>query len=129
MKHLQTSKRTEHVFHTKVFRPWGWYVNVDGGDHSGIKIKRLLVYPAKRLSLQSHDKREEHWVVARGKARVQVGDEVLTLSQNDYVHIPTKAVHRVENIGDEMLEIVETQIGTYLGEDDIVRYEDDFGRV
>ena len=121
VKHLQTSKRTEHVFHTKVFRPWGWYVNVDGGDHSGIKIKRLLVYPAKRLSLQSHDKREEHWVVARGKARVQVGDEVLTLSQNDYVHIPTKAVHRVENIGDEMLEIVETQIGTYLGEDDIVR--------
>lgn len=109
-------------------RPWGWYINVDGDDHSGSKIKRLVVLPGKRLSLQTHKQREEHWVVVKGKASVQLGETLNELKVNDYIHIPIGIKHRVENVGDDLLEIVETQIGTYLGEDDIIRYADDFGR-
>jgi mannose-1-phosphate guanylyltransferase/mannose-6-phosphate isomerase len=126
---LKRDKREESAFHKKVFRPWGWYKNVEGGDSDGFKIKRIAVYPGKRLSLQSHNKRAEHWVIVRGKAKVQVGEDILILEKDQHVYIPTLALHRIENIGDDLMEFTETQVGDYLGEDDIIRYEDDFGRV
>jgi len=126
---LKHSGREETMFHKKVYRPWGWYKNVEGCDKDGFKIKRIAVYPGKRLSLQSHNKRAEHWVIARGKAKVQVGTTELILCKDQHVYIPVKELHRIENIGDELMEFTETQIGDYLGEDDIIRYEDDFGRV
>ena len=128
LKQMNTSHDDLKIVHAKAFRPWGWYINVEGNDYSGYKIKRIGVYPGKRLSLQSHKHRSEHWVIARGKARVQVNDDFYLLGPNEHVFIPVEALHRMENIGDEMVEFVETQIGGYLGEDDIVRYQDDFGR-
>ena len=104
------------------------YTNVEGNDYSGFKVKRICVYPKKRLSLQSHNHRSEHWVIVKGQARVQLDDKFIEMGVSDHVYIPVKALHRMENIGDTMVEFVETQIGDYLGEDDIVRYEDDFGR-
>jgi len=120
--------------HTKVYRPWGWYINVEGNDKeideiNKFKVKRIGVYPGKRLSLQSHKHRSEHWVIVGGTARVQVGEDQLILHKNQHVYIPVGVLHRMENIGEDMVEFVETQIGDYLGEDDIVRYQDDFGRV
>jgi len=115
--------------HAKAFRPWGWYINVEGKNEDGFKIKRIGVYPGKRLSLQSHKHRSEHWVIVKGTARVQVGEDQLILHKNQHVYIPVGVLHRMENIGEDMVEFVETQIGDYLGEDDIVRYQDDFGRV
>jgi mannose-1-phosphate guanylyltransferase len=126
---LKKSGRPEALYHKKVFRPWGWYKNIDGNDHSGSKVKRIGVYPGKRLSLQSHNMRSEHWVITRGKAQVQLDDETLYMCKNEHVYIPVDTLHRIENIGDELLEFTETQIGDYLGEDDIVRYEDDYGRI
>ena len=120
--------------HAKAYRPWGWYLNVEGNDKeidedNKFKIKRIGVYPGKRLSLQSHKHRSEHWVIVGGTARVQVGEDQLILHKNQHVYIPVGVLHRMENIGEDMVEFVETQIGNYLGEDDIVRYQDDFGRV
>lgn len=126
---LKKNKSHLTEYHTKVFRPWGWYVNVEGDDYGGFKVKRIGVYPGKRLSLQSHDKRSEHWVIVKGKAKVQVGKDFLILHPNQHVYIPKETLHRMENIGTDLVEFVETQIGEYLGEDDIKRYEDDFGRV
>ena len=116
------------LLHQKVYRPWGWYENLDGNDNSGVKVKRLIVLPKMRLSLQSHNNRQEHWVVARGHAKVQLNEDFVDLGPNEYIHIPLQSVHRVENTGEDLLEIIETQVGSYLGEDDIIRYEDDFGR-
>lgn len=115
--------------HAKAYRPWGWYINLEGKNSDGFKIKRIGVYPGKRLSLQSHKHRSEHWVIVKGTARVQVGEDQLILHKNQHVYIPVGVLHRMENIGEDMVEFVETQIGDYLGEDDIVRYQDDFGRV
>lgn len=115
--------------HAKAYRPWGWYINVEGKNEDGFKIKRIGVYPGKRLSLQSHKHRSEHWVIVKGTARVQVGEDQLILHKNQHVYIPVGVLHRMENIGEDMVEFVETQIGDYLGEDDIVRYQDDFGRI
>ena len=129
VKDLKKDNRDETKVHAKAFRPWGWYINIDGNDHSGSKVKRIGVYPGKRLSLQSHKQRSEHWVVVKGKARVQVGEDFHLLHANQSVYIPIGVLHRMENVGDEMVEFIETQIGDYLGEDDIVRYEDDFGRI
>lgn len=126
---LKKEKREEYLLHKKVFRPWGYYKNVEGTDNSGFKIKRIAVYPGKRLSLQSHNHRSEHWVIAKGKAKVQVGTDEIILEKDQYVYIPLKVLHRIENIGTELMEFTETQIGDYLGEDDIIRYEDDFGRI
>jgi len=125
-----TTSDEETIFFTRVTdnRPWGYYCTVEGNDQSGFKVKRISVYPGKKLSLQSHDKRSEHWVIVSGSAKVQIGHDFLTLGPNQHVYIPKKTLHRMENIGDDLLEFVETQIGEYLGEDDIVRYEDDFGR-
>lgn len=128
VEHLKKNNRVEYMFHKKVFRPWGWYVNVEGDDYSGFKIKRIAVYPNKRLSLQSHNHRSEHWVIVKGNSKVQVGDDTFLINADQSIYIPIKTLHRIENIGDELLEFTETQIGDYLGEDDIIRYEDDFGR-
>jgi len=113
----------------RMSRPWGWYINIEGNDHSGSKVKRICVRPGKRLSLQSHTRRSEHWVIVKGTARVQIGDDMLNLESNHHVYIPKNTLHRIENTGEDILEFIETQIGDYLGEDDIMRYEDDFGRI
>ena len=126
---LKGEGRSVAAIHSKCYRPWGWYHNIEGNDHSGFKVKRICVYSGKRLSLQSHDRRSEHWVIVKGNARVQVGDDFLDLHPNQHVYIPKKTLHRMENLGDQEIEFIETQIGDYLGEDDIVRYQDDFGRV
>lgn len=109
-----------------VDKPWGWYKTIY--SQPGFKLKHICVFPGKRLSLQSHDKRSEHWVVVKGNSMVRVGNDELFLHANQNVFIPTRVLHRIENVGDENLEFVETQIGEYLEEDDIIRYEDDFGR-
>jgi mannose-1-phosphate guanylyltransferase/mannose-6-phosphate isomerase len=129
VKDLKKDNRDETKVHAKAFRPWGWYINIDGNDYSGSKVKRIGVYPGKRLSLQSHKQRSEHWVVVKGQAKVQVGEDFHLLHKNQSVYIPVGVLHRMENVGEEMVEFIETQIGDYLGEDDIVRYEDDFGRI
>ena len=126
---LKKYKREEATLHKRVYRPWGWYVNVHGNDNGPYKMKSICVYPGKRLSLQSHNKRCEHWVIATGIGKFQLDDAFTEVKSGDHVYIPTYAKHRIENIGNELLEFTETQIGDYLGEDDIVRYEDDFGRV
>jgi len=126
---LPETKQDLKFVHAKAFRPWGWYINVEGGDYSGYKVKRIGVYPGKRLSLQSHNQRCEHWVIIKGKARVQLNNNFIDMGPNDHTYIPKKSLHRMENIGSEMVEFIETQIGEYLGEDDIIRYEDDFGRI
>lgn len=131
---LKTNETDKNVLVSDIYgkfhRPWGFYETVLGGDDTGgYKVKRITVYPRKRLSLQSHKKRSEHWVIVSGTAKVQVGEDVHVLSRNQSVYIPVGVLHRLENVGDdEDVILIETQIGVYLGEDDIVRYEDDFGR-
>jgi mannose-1-phosphate guanylyltransferase/mannose-6-phosphate isomerase len=127
--YLKKNNYEEAYVHKKVFRPWGFYVNIEGSDYNGFRVKKIAVYQGKRLSLQSHEKRSEHWVIVKGNAKVQIGTLFIILKKDDHVYIPIKTLHRIENIGDELLEFTETQIGDYLGEDDIIRYEDDFGRV
>ena len=127
--YLKKNEMEEYKIHKKAFRHWGWYINIQGDDLSGFKVKRIAVYPGKRLSLQSHNHRSEHWVIVKGMAKLQVGNDTLYLTENQHVYIPKTVLHRIENIGQDLLEFVETQIGSYLGEDDIVRYQDDFGRV
>lgn len=118
---------TEHVCHVKVNRPWGSYTVLEE-EQEGFKIKRIEVAPGARLSLQSHKQRSEHWVVVSGTATVTNGDEVITVQKNQSTYIPIGAKHRLENLGTEPLHIVEVQVGEYLGEDDIQRYEDNYGR-
>ena len=118
---------TEHIYHTKVNRPWGSYTVLEE-DPEGFKLKRIEVAPGARLSLQSHAQRSEHWVVVSGTATVTNGDEVITVHRNQSTYIPIGAKHRLENLGDVPLHIVEIQVGDYLGEDDIQRHEDNYGR-
>ncbi len=112
--------------HIKVHRPWGSYQSVDNGDRH--QVKRIIVKPGSRLSLQKHHHRAEHWIVVRGTARVTINDDVKTVHENESVYIPMGAVHRLENPGKIMLELIEVQTGSYLGEDDIIRIEDDYRR-
>ena len=123
---LKKQDREEHICHRKVYRPWGWYDRIEMGID--FQVKRLHVYPKAKLSLQMHHKRAEHWVVVRGTATVVNGAETLTLKKGQATFIPLETKHSLENQGDEPLEIVEVQNGTYLGEDDIVRFEDLYGR-
>ena len=109
-------------------RPWGYYETVYGDNTSEHKVKRIVVFPNKRLSLQSHNKRVEHWTIVKGNAKIQIGNEYYNVGPNIHVYIPVNTVHRIENVGTDLLVFIETQIGDYLGEDDIIRYEDDFGR-
>ncbi|WP_024511971.1 mannose-1-phosphate guanylyltransferase/mannose-6-phosphate isomerase [Bradyrhizobium sp. ARR65] len=112
--------------HLKVHRPWGSYQSVDNGDRH--QVKRIVVKPGGRLSLQKHHHRAEHWIVVRGTAQVTVNDTVATVHENESIYIPMGAVHRLENPGKIMLELIEVQTGSYLGEDDIIRIEDDYQR-
>jgi len=123
---LKRSGREETRLHRQVFRPWGSYDSTDTDD--GFQVKRLIVKPGAVLSLQKHAHRAEHWVVVRGTARITRDDEVFDLTVNQSTHIPLGAVHRIENPGDEPVHIIEVQCGDYLGEDDIVRIEDNYGR-
>ncbi len=118
---------TEHVLHPKVNRPWGHFTVLEE-DAAGFKIKRIEVAPGARLSLQSHRQRSEHWVVVSGAATVTNGEEVITVHKNQSTYIPMGVKHRLENRGNEPLHIIEIQVGDYLGEDDIQRYEDHYGR-
>lgn len=124
---LHAKGATEHIYHTKVNRPWGSYTVLEE-DPEGFKLKRIEVAPGARLSLQSHRQRSEHWVVVSGTATVTNGDQVITVHKNQSTYIPIGAKHRLENLGNEPLHIVEIQVGDYLGEDDIQRYEDNYGR-
>ena len=113
--------------HRKVMRPWGWYDTIDVGDR--FKVKRIQVNPGASLSLQKHAKRAEHWVVVRGLAQVDCGEQSMTLHENESTYIPVGEAHRLSNPGDMSLEIIEVQSGAYLGEDDIVRLDDHYGRL
>jgi mannose-1-phosphate guanylyltransferase/mannose-6-phosphate isomerase len=123
---LESQGRSEVALHAKVNRPWGSYQSIDGG--SRFQVKRITVKPGGRLSLQKHSKRAEHWVVVRGVARVTIGDKSFTLGENESTYVPLGSVHRLENPGTEPLDLIEVQTGSYLGEDDIVRLEDVYGR-
>ncbi len=123
---LEQSGHRELLHHCTVYRPWGSFTSLESGE--GYQVKRLTVEPGKRLSLQSHRLRSENWVVVRGEALVTVGEKELTLRKGETVFIPAGVKHRLENRGGEVLEIIEVQNGSYLGEDDIIRYADDFGR-
>ena len=123
---LVTLKRSEHILPRKVYRPWGWYDSIDDGAR--FKVKRIQVKPGASLSLQRHQQRAEHWVVVKGTAEVICGDKVMTLTENQSTYIPLGQVHRLSNPGTIPLEIIEVQSGGYLGEDDIERFDDSYGR-
>ena len=123
---LQADRRNEGDIHRKVYRPWGWYDSLEMGKH--FQVKRLHINPEAKLSLQKHSKRAEHWVVINGTATAINGEKVLTLSEGDSTYLPIGTKHGLENKTDKILEIIEVQSGSYLGEDDIVRYEDIYGR-
>jgi mannose-1-phosphate guanylyltransferase/mannose-6-phosphate isomerase len=124
--HLKAQARTEHLHHTRVYRPWGHYEGIDAGDR--FQVKRITVKPGEKLSLQMHHHRAEHWVVVSGTARVTCGEKVSLLSENESTYIPIGMNHRLENPGKVPLHIIEVQSGSYLGEDDIVRFEDIYKR-
>jgi mannose-1-phosphate guanylyltransferase/mannose-6-phosphate isomerase len=126
VEHLKTEERTEHLHHTKVYRPWGCYEGIDIGDR--FQVKRITVNPGGKLSLQMHHHRAEHWVVVSGTARVTCGDKVSLLTENESTYIPIGMSHRLENPGKMPLHLIEVQSGSYLGEDDIVRFEDVYSR-
>ena len=123
---LETQKREEKNLHRKVSRPWGWYDSIDEGER--FKVKRIQVKPGASLSLQMHHHRAEHWIVVKGIAQITNGNQIITLTENQSTYIPQGQTHRLANPGSEPLEIIEVQSGSYLGEDDIVRFEDTYGR-
>jgi len=123
---LKKAGRSEYAWHREVYRPWGSYDSIDDGDR--FQVKRLSLKPGGILSLQMHHHRAEHWIVVQGTARVTCGDKTFLLSENESTYVPIGAAHRIENPGKVPLHIVEVRSGTYLGEDDIVRYEDAYGR-
>jgi len=124
--HLKKQERTEHLHHTKVYRPWGCYEGIDIGER--FQVKRITVNPGGKLSLQMHHHRAEHWIVVSGTARVTCGDQVSLLTENESTYIPIGMNHRLENPGKLPLHLIEVQSGSYLGEDDIVRFEDVYQR-
>ncbi|NTV10493.1 MAG: mannose-1-phosphate guanylyltransferase/mannose-6-phosphate isomerase [Zoogloea sp.] len=123
---LKQDKRTQAAAHRKIHRPWGWYDSIDAGER--FQVKRIVVKPGASLSLQMHHHRAEHWIVVRGTARVTCGEKDILLSENQSTYIPLGTVHRLVNPGKLPLEMIEVQSGSYLGEDDIVRFEDTYGR-
>ncbi|MCR9260188.1 MAG: mannose-1-phosphate guanylyltransferase/mannose-6-phosphate isomerase [Pseudomonadaceae bacterium] len=126
VQRLSETKRSEHLYHREVFRPWGSYEGIAEGDR--YQVKCIKVEPGATLSLQMHHHRSEHWIVVQGTARVTREDEVFTLGENESTYIPRGAKHRLENPGRLPLELIEVQVGPYLGEDDIERFEDVYGR-
>jgi len=124
---LDRTGRSEQTLHRQVHRPWGWYDSIDSGER--FQVKRIMVKPGASLSLQMHHHRAEHWIVVSGTAEVTCGDKVILLTENQSTYIPLGEKHRLANPGKVPLEIIEVQSGGYLGEDDIVRFEDTYGRV
>jgi mannose-1-phosphate guanylyltransferase/mannose-6-phosphate isomerase len=123
---LKASNRPEADQHRQVFRPWGSYDSVDNGER--FQVKRIVVNPGARLSVQMHHHRAEHWVVVSGTAKVRIGEQEQLVAENQSVYIPLGVVHSLENPGKVPLHLIEVQSGSYLGEDDIVRFEDKYGR-
>lgn len=123
---LTQQERQEYVMHRKVDRPWGWYDCIDEGQR--FKVKRILVKPKASLSLQKHHHRAEHWVVVKGTAEITCGEKTILLGENQSTYIPLGEIHRLSNPGSIPLEIIEVQSGSYLGEDDIIRFDDHYGR-
>jgi mannose-1-phosphate guanylyltransferase/mannose-6-phosphate isomerase len=123
---LTAEGRDETSAHRQVFRPWGSYDSIDIGER--FQVKRIVVNPGAKLSLQMHHHRAEHWIVVQGTARVTRGDREFLLGENESTYIPMGTTHRLENPGKVPLHLIEVQSGTYLGEDDIVRYDDTYGR-
>jgi mannose-1-phosphate guanylyltransferase/mannose-6-phosphate isomerase len=127
VQQLKDEQRTEATLHREVYRPWGKYDSVDSGER--FQVKRITVKPGAKLSVQMHHHRAEHWIVVSGTAKVQIDDTEQFVTENESVYIPITAVHALENPGKVDLELIEVQSGSYLGEDDIVRFEDRYGRV
>lgn len=123
---LKIDKRPEFEFHREVFRPWGSYDSIDNGQR--YQVKRISVKPGEKLSVQMHHHRAEHWIVVSGTANVTVGERTSLVTENESIYIPVGKVHALENPGKILLELIEVQSGTYLGEDDIVRFSDRYGR-
>jgi mannose-1-phosphate guanylyltransferase len=126
VERIRKLDRQEHINHREVYRPWGHYDSIDFGERD--QVKRITVNPGAKLSVQMHHHRAEHWVVVRGTAKVQKGNETIVLSENQSTYIPLGEIHALENPGKIPLELIEVQSGSYLGEDDIVRFEDRYGR-
>jgi mannose-1-phosphate guanylyltransferase/mannose-6-phosphate isomerase len=124
--HLKSQKRGEALLHRRVNRPWGSYESIDSSDR--FQVKRITVNPGACLSLQKHHHRAEHWIVVKGTARITKGSEVITITENESTYIPLGTMHRLENPGKIPLELIEVQSGSYLGEDDIERFDDRYGR-
>jgi len=124
--HLKKARRKEFIYHSTVYRPWGSYTVLE--EQPRYQMKRITVNPKAKLSLQMHHHRYEHWVVVTGTAKVTNGELVILLHENESTYIPAGTMHRLENPGVIPLELIEVQIGSYLGEDDIVRFDDDYGR-
>jgi mannose-1-phosphate guanylyltransferase/mannose-6-phosphate isomerase len=123
---LKKEGKAQGVIHRRVTRPWGWYDSIDVGER--FQVKRITVKAGASLSLQMHHHRAEHWIVVKGTAKVTNGNEVFLLQENQSTYIPIGVKHRLENSGKSDLEMIEVQSGSYLGEDDIVRFEDTYGR-
>jgi len=126
VKKLKSDNRNEIDNHRKVYRPWGYFDSIDYG--SGFRVKRILVTPGAKISLQKHKYRSEHWIIVKGTATITCGDKVFKLEENQSTYIPNGEIHRLENKEKNSLEIIEIQTGNYLGEDDITRLEDDYNR-
>ena len=126
VEYLKQAQRTEHLIHRRAYRPWGYYEGIDVGER--FQVKRIMVKPGSKLSLQMHHHRAEHWVIVSGTAKVTCGDEARLLHENQSTYIPIGMTHRLENVGKLPLYMIEVQSGSYLGEDDIVRFEDDYKR-
>ncbi len=126
IQHLESSQRKEHLDHLRIHRPWGWYEGIDKGER--FQVKRIMVKPGEKLSLQMHHHRAEHWVVVSGTAKVIVEDKEMLFAENQSTYIPLGKPHRLENPGKIPLHLIEVQSGAYLGEDDIVRFKDSYGR-
>ncbi|MBY0483042.1 mannose-1-phosphate guanylyltransferase/mannose-6-phosphate isomerase [Nitrosomonas sp.] len=126
IQQLESNHRKEHLEHLRVHRPWGWYEGIDKGER--FQVKRIMVKPGEKLSLQMHHHRAEHWVVVSGTAKVTVENQATLFTENQSTYIPLGKSHRLENPGKIPLHLIEVQSGTYLGEDDIVRFEDSYGR-
>jgi len=123
---LKKANRSEYQLHREVYRPWGKYDSVDAG--SRYQVKRITVNPGEKLSVQMHHHRAEHWIVVSGTASVTIDDKTMLVAENQSVYIPIGSVHALENPGQIPLQLIEVQSGSYLGEDDIVRFEDRYGR-
>lgn len=127
VEHINANGRSEHSIHREVYRPWGMYDSIDSGHR--YQVKRITVEPGAKLSVQMHHHRAEHWIVVSGTAKVTNGDKSYLVTENQSTYIPVGQVHALENPGVIPLELIEVQSGSYLGEDDIVRFEDVYGRV